>query len=460
MKICSILNNNIFFLLKKLKNKIIDLYSNYYTIIYINLLQMSSNKNYYEILGVSKDASEAEIKDQYKKQTRKFHPDRCPNPEKKEEYKKKFEEINEANSVLSDKEKREMYDRYGTDGVKQLEQHESQPDEDDDNTPPCRTTVEVSLDDLYNGAKVKCTVERRTSCEKCSGYGTKTATKETCKTCNGKGVVLMRMGPLMTQAECDGCRGTGIPKSVDKCKSCRGERFIKENAEVEIDIPKGAANNNTIRIENEGHQIPPENVYNHLHTRSDLFCTIVEKPHNVFKRGLEVYKQTDMRPPMAQSQTNSAESHLLTELDVTFAESICGFSKNIKHFGKNILVDTQEPIRHGDIFVIAGKGMPMLHSNEFGDLFVKMSVEHPKKCKFTKNLLAELNKMVHVPEKISGEKYNMITLEKYKNDNKIATESDAMRAEYNAKRQFRRGVGGMMGGDEQMPEGMPQCVQQ
>lgn len=214
---------------------------------------------YYERLGVGKEATMGELKKAYHKLAMKHHPDRGGDKEK-------FQEIQTAYEVLSDKEKRDIYDKYGEEGLQEgggrggpggfsdifemfgggggRRQPQGKQKKD-----PVVHPLKVTLEEIYTGKSTKISVNRERICAKCNGLGGKEGAVKKCPACNGRGMVnkMQMLGPGMysqTRGPCDDCRGTGeIIDDANKCKDCNGKKVKKEKKILEAQIDKGAPNN-------------------------------------------------------------------------------------------------------------------------------------------------------------------------------------------------------------------------
>jgi DnaJ-class molecular chaperone len=411
---------------------------------------MTSKLDYYEILNIAKTATEDEIKKSYKTLARKWHPDR--NPGNTEEAEKMFKIVSEAYTVLSNPEKKLIYDKYGIDGLKESEQggggsnHHGFDGFDPmemfknmfggggggggDDVPDVRTTLKLKLEDCYNGKTVKHKISRHSFCNKCNGSGTKTGQNGECKKCKGQGNVMAMVGPgMMTQMPCKSCKGCGIDPSIEKCKKCNGQKFYKEEVEIDIVIPKGVYNKYPIVIEGQGNAVPPDEIEDAGKERSNVVCFVIEDPHPVFQRGLVIPEKGKVD-----------FSDLLIELNVSFAESICGFYKEIKHISHKVQFVLKEPCRHGDVYVIKGEGMSKMKGSEFGDLFIRINVEHPKECKMSTDTKHKIAKLLHIkPVNIPTDVVpsELIPIDKYKLDAKIQSETENMKEKYKNRKHHK-----------------------
>lgn len=439
---------------------------------------MTSKLDYYEILEVKKTASEEEIKKKYKIMAKKWHPDK--NLDKKEEAEKMFKTISEAYTVLSDPEKRKIYDQFGIDG---LRENGGRDDFDpmemfknmfgmsggmqEDDVPDVKSQISIKLEDMYKGKTLTHKIQRHSFCDKCRGNGTKSGQSGECKPCKGQGSKLSMVGPnMMTQLKCPVCRGSGTDPTIDKCKKCNGQKFYKEEVTIDVVIPKGVHNKYPLVINNEGNAIPPDEVHKIGKERSNVVLFISEKTDPFFQRGLVIPEKGKVD-----------FSDLLIEFDISFAESICGFYKEIKHLDEHkVQFVLKESCRHGDVFVIKSEGMPRLNSSEFGDLFIKINVQHPRDCKLTMDEKHKIAKLLHIkPVDIPTDiiPSELIPIDKYKLDAKIQSETDNMKEKYKNRKnkkpdsdsddempaEFARMMGGMMGGMPQMMGGgIPQMM--
>lgn len=345
-----------------------------------------AESDYYELLGIVKTASQSEIKKAYRKLAMQYHPDKQP-PESKTVAEQKFKEIAEAYSVLSDPEKKELYDKYGKEGL-----HESGfnnttnideilknfshifghgMEDDDDNIPDVTFVEELSLEILYKGTVMKKTIERYSLCEYCNGTGSSDGIEHKCSTCKGNGFITkafiqQQLGIMQhIREQCKTCMGSGSNRT-DACKKCNEQRAKKESVSLEFEIKSGSSNRTCVTVENEGNEIP-KNERKDSRTRSNVILIIKEIPHNKFKRNFVIKGIKNTLDP----------ADLLIDLNVSLAESICGFQKSIDHIsGKKVSIKHDKVIKNGDILVLPNLGMPELNEhNKFGDLYVHVTVE-------------------------------------------------------------------------------------
>lgn len=341
----------------------------------------------YAVLEVDKTADEETIRQSYKKLARKWHPDK--NPDRIEEATQKFKEISEANDILTDSTKRKLYDLGGMDAVNGTNARDGGMGVNpfdmfsqmmglgsrQGGYENVVTHLHVSLADLYTGTTVEQKVERFLICNKCSGKGTKHGATKPCTKCDGKGSRIGLMhGRIPVAMPCDACEQSGIDPSVPKCPKCDGKTCYKETAVLSVSIPPGAHEKKPIVMEEEGNAIPDSDIPKIGKTKTNAIFVIHEKPHEVFKRGF------------GNMDTGTVDyADLLIILNLSFAESIVGFAKKIKHLnGKEFTIKMDSAVRHGDMFIVEGYGMPQLSNPEkFGNLYVKIETEHPTDLNLT-----------------------------------------------------------------------------
>ena len=401
----------------------------------------------YDELGVSPNASESELKKAYRKLSVKWHPDK--NPNNKEEATKKFQEISEAYSILSDPEKRSTYDQVGMDFVKNQSGGPGMDPSDifsqffGGNSPfgggspfgfsfggrggpqqkrqeDINVKINVTLEQIYNEEFVDINYPQKVYCKDSDGTGTKSKKEPICPDCNGQGkkVQVVRMGPMIQQMvqDCQKCRGTGkfVPEN-DKCPSCSGKGFNVKTKSLRIPLRNGLERGNKIQLEKKGHQLKDG--------KTDLIIVIDEIPHKNFKRD---------------------GSNLITEVTLELYQSLFGFDKIIKHLdGTNLHISSSSKIEDGDIKRIVNKGMMNLKTKIPGDLFIVFKVKYPNTDKYS---LEEINTMKTLLSKNHKEELQLekdIKEGNVKSTKTILEDGDINRQETNDSE-----------------EGQPQCVQQ
>ena len=345
-------------------------------------------KDYYEVLGVNRDASDEEIKKAYRKLAMKHHPDRNPDNPKAED---NFKEAKGAYEVLSDAQKRAAYDQYGhaaTDGSMgaggfgggaagfdfgdifgdifgggrgggaRSNVHRGA---------DLRYNLEITLEQAARGTETKIRVPTMAECEICHGSGAKPGTSpSTCSTCGGQGQVRMQQGFFSIQQTCPRCHGSG--KTIaSPCSSCHGNGRIKQHKTLSVKIPSGVDNDDRIRLSGEGEHGsnggPP----------GDLYVVIHITPHSVFQRD---------------------HNDLHCEMPVSFAIAALGGEIEIPTLDGSARIKIPTETQSGKIFRLRGKGIKGVRSPTYGDLHCHVMIETPSNLtERQKELLREFEKI-------------------------------------------------------------------
>ncbi len=339
-----------------------------------------SKRDYYEVLGVSKNASEQDIKQAYRKLALKYHPDRNKGDKDAEE---KFKEATEAYEILRDPKKRATYDKFGHAGVSGFEGFGRGAYSDFSDifgdfdfadifegffgsafgsrtrTKRARRGADIqydlsiTLEEAASGEEVQIKVPRQESCEVCEGTGSKAGTKPTvCPLCNGSGQIRQTQGFFSITQTCYKCKGEGKIIS-SPCSSCGGTGLKQHKRTITVKIPAGVESGSRLKISGEGEQGPNSG------TRGDLYVVIHVKKHAYFERhGNDIMSMVDVSFPMVC---------LGGEIEVP---TINGSKAKMK-----IPPGTE----NGQVFRLKGNGIPYLGSYGRGDQLVKINIRVPKK---------------------------------------------------------------------------------
>jgi molecular chaperone DnaJ len=333
-----------------------------------------AKRDYYEVLGVSKTASDDEIKKAYRKMAMKYHPDRNPDNAEAEE---KFKECAEAYEILSDNEKRSMYDRmghnafeggmggggYGSRGGFSAEDIFSQfgdifggsfggqrsSQQRQRRGSDLRYVLELTLEEAVQGVKKTITFTAPAPCESCDGKGSKNPHDvETCKTCHGAGQVRMQQGFFSVQQTCSTCRGQGkIIKNP--CQSCHGSGVSERQQTLEVTIPAGVDNGDRIRLTGKGEAVGDGQ-------SGDLYVEVVVREHEVFQRdGADLYM----------------------DVPVSIADAALGKEIQIPTLDGRVSLKIPEGTQTGKLFRLRGKGVKPVRTSMLGDLLCRIVVETP-----------------------------------------------------------------------------------
>jgi len=348
---------------------------------------MANARDYYEVLGVDRNATDEDIKKAYRKLAKKYHPDVNPGDKEAEA---KFKEINEAYQILSDPEKREKYDRFGHAAFEQggfgasydgfsgfdfgglgdiFESFFGNPfgssgfgrRSSGSKTGPQRGAdlnygIEITFEEAAFGTEKEISLNRRAVCNACNGTGAKQGTGiETCKRCNGTGQIRYKQttpfGQIVNIRTCDVCGGEG-KVITQPCQTCGGTGRIKKNIKIVVKIPAGIDNGQVISLHGEGEPGlrggPP----------GDLYIEVNVKPHPIFER---------------------RGNDIICEIPVTFVQCALGGELDIPTLEGNVKYNIPEGTQTGSVFKISGKGIPYIRGHGRGDLIFRVNVEIPRK---------------------------------------------------------------------------------
>jgi molecular chaperone DnaJ len=335
-----------------------------------------AKEDYYQLLGVSRNATDAEIKKSFRRLAMKYHPDRnSDNPDAEEQFKK----IKEANDVLSDPKKRAAYDQFGHAGVDPSMgggagfggaganfsdifgdvfgdifggggggprggRGGAQRGSD------LRYNLEVTLEEAVAGTEVKIPIPTLVSCSSCDGSGAAKGSKVlTCTTCHGHGAVRMQQGFFSVQQTCPTCRGSG-KQIKDPCKSCHGQGRVQETKTLSVKIPPGVDNGDRIRLSGEGEAgeagAPP----------GDLYVQIAVKEHAIFTRD---------------------GANLYCEVPISFPTACLGGEVEVPTLSGKVALKIPQETQTGRMFRLSGKGVKPVRGGPTGDLMCRVRLETP-----------------------------------------------------------------------------------
>ena len=344
---------------------------------------MAEKRDYYEVLGVSKNASEDEIKRAYKKLARKYHPDMNPGDKEAEE---KFKEVNEANEVLSNPEKKAKYDQFGFAGVDPNygagqggyggaggfdfgvlgdifgsffgggfggggRRNPNAPQRGES----IRASLSVEFTEAAFGCEKSITIDRSEQCPTCKGKGCAPGTTpEVCTQCHGTGTVTQAQrtpfGMMQSQTVCPKCRGRG-QIIHQPCPDCRGAGAVRKRRTIQVNIPAGIDNGQTISLRGQGHSGKNGG------PAGDLLITVMVRPHEIFRRdGTAVF----------------------CEAPITFTQAVLGGTLEIPTIDGKVKYDIPEGTQTGTVFRLRGKGIPVLNGRGRGDQYVTVNIETPR----------------------------------------------------------------------------------
>lgn len=350
-------------------------------------------KEYYEILGVSKEASLEDIKLTYRRLALKYHPDKNPGDAVAEE---RFKLISEAYQVLSDSERRQLYDLYGHAGLADLNLEgfsgfedifgsfgemfeeffsfgkKNHRPEQPQSGADLRHRVVLTLEEVAQGLNTSLEVERRVSCGRCGGQGLEPGTRrQTCPRCGGKGQVSQPRGPLKIFNNCPDCQGTGSV-ILSPCQECRGTGTVREKKQLQVRIPPGVDDGTRLRLKGEGEAGtlggPP----------GDLYLEVQIAPHPVFfRQGHDLHYRTQ----------------------VSFVAAALGTTVTIPTLNSKVRLEVPAGTQPGAHLRLPGQGLPGLKGKPRGDLVVEVALETPANLTpQQKKLLQEFLQLQEKPE--------------------------------------------------------------
>ncbi len=351
-------------------------------------------RDYYEVLGVGRDADEASLKSAYRKLAHQYHPDKNPGSKEAEE---RFKEASEAYEVLSDPEKRARYDRFGhANGNNPFEggfpfggaagatindifgdifgemfgggrRPRNRPRGSD-----LRYHLEVSFEEAAFGTSARIQIPRPRRCEPCKGSGARAGTQpRTCPTCGGAGEVRLTQGFFSVARTCHGCGGAGRV-IAEKCPECGGAGMRRDQATVEVKVPPGVDTGTRLKLAGEGEPAPQPGA-----APGDLYVVVQVRDHAIFHR---------------------EETEVLCELPVSFVQAALGAQLDVPTLDGPVNMKVPAGTQSGKVFRLRGKGIPALGGGPRGDQHVRVLVETPT------HLTREQKELLERFAALSGEK--------------------------------------------------------
>ena len=354
---------------------------------------MANKRDFYEVLGVEKTATDEELKRAYRKLAKKYHPD--ANPDNKKEAEEKFKEVSEAYETLSNPQKRKMYDQFGPDGPQgfgggnpgggyysystsgfdgfsdfgdlgdifssffgggfggRTSRSKNGPKKGRD----LKYSMNITFEESYLGVEKEIAINRDEECPTCHGNKAKPGTKvETCKACNGTGTIRQTvstiLGQMQTTKTCPNCNGEG--KVIqEKCIECKGKGKIRKPVKIKVKIPAGISDNQTVVLRGEGE--PGEKGG----PKGDLYIVVNIKRHSVFSRNGD---------------------NVICQIPITFTQATLGADLKIPMVdGKEEIYRIPEGTQTGTKFSIRGKGFKAVNGNWNGDYIFTVVVQTPKR---------------------------------------------------------------------------------
>ena len=377
---------------------------------------MAGKRDYYEVLGVNKNATDDELKKAYRKLAKKYHPD--ANPDNKAEAEAKFKEVNEAYETLSDPQKRKMYDQFGPDGPQGFNgaggpfggqngyysytssgfdgfgdfgdlgdifssffgggfgggRSSSRKQNGPRKGADLNLHIDITFEQAFSGVEKEITITRNEECKVCHGTGAKPGTSVTkCPTCNGTGQIRQVqntiLGQMQTTRTCTNCHGTG-EVIKEPCENCRGKGTVRKQPKIKVKIPAGIDDGQTVVLRGEGE--PGEKGG----PKGDLYITVKLKKHSIYSR---------------------KGNHVYCDIPITITQASLGAELEIPMVdGSKEKYKIPEATQTGTKFSIRGKGFKSVTSNSVGDFIFTVNVQTPKRLsKEQRELLVQLAKTMN-----------------------------------------------------------------
>src|SRR5436305_5627662 len=333
---------------------------------------MASKRDYYEILGLKRDASERDIATAYRKLAVKFHPDSNPgNAEAVEQ----FKEAAEAYEILSDREKRSRYDQFGHAGTDQFAHQFHDVEEVFEafgdlfsemfgmprrgrggrrvrRGADVRVDVSLTLEEAARGVVKAVELNKNKACPTCKGTGSKPGSQRaSCRHCGGHGQIVQSAGILRVQTTCPACQGAGSVVT-DPCADCRGRGHVQDRSKLDVTIPGGIDNGMRVRLAGYGEPSPDGG------PPGDCYCFVDVKKHKLFER---------------------EGTHLILRMPITYSQAALGATIDVPTLAGPHELRVPAGTQSGDVFRVRGRGMPDPRGGSAGDLHVQTYIEVPKK---------------------------------------------------------------------------------
>jgi molecular chaperone DnaJ len=333
---------------------------------------MASKRDYYEVLGVKRDASDREIAAAYRKLAVKYHPDSNPGDADAVE---KFKEAAEAYEILSDSQKRARYDQFGHAGTDQYA-HQFHDVEDIFEAfgdifsemfggprrggggrrvrrgADVRVDVTLTLEEAAKGVVKNVEFPRSKACQTCKGSGSKPGSQRAvCRQCGGRGQLVQSAGILRVQTTCPSCQGAGSV-ITEACFDCRGRGYLQERAKLDVTIPAGVDNGMRVRLTGYGEPSPDGG------PPGDCYCFVAVRKHGLFER---------------------EGTHLILRMPISYSQAALGAAIEVPTLAGPHELKIPPGTQSGDVFRIRGRGMPDPRGGSAGDLHVQTYIEVPKK---------------------------------------------------------------------------------
>jgi molecular chaperone DnaJ len=352
-------------------------------------------RDYYEVLGVAREADEQQLKSAYRKLAHQFHPDKNPGDKAAEE---RFKELSEAYAVLSDPEKRARYDRFGhANGQNPFEGFGfggagaatineifgdifgemfggGRRQRGRSRGSDLRYHLEIGFEEAAFGTTARLEIPRPKRCEGCSGSGAKPGTSpKTCPTCRGAGEIRVSSGFIAMARTCPACAGAGRVV-VDKCADCGGAGMVRDQATVEVKVPAGVDTGTRLKLQGEGEPAPSPGAH-----PGDLYVVLQVREHPLFRR---------------------EDQDVVCDMPISFAQAALGAHIDVPTLDGPVRMKIPAGTQTGKVFRMRGKGIPVLGGNGRGDQHVRVVVETPT------HLSKEQRELLERFAALSGEETN------------------------------------------------------